>query len=203
MVAKLRIALVALVLVLVAPGLARAAGGNYVFASGTPQEQAQVHAALEASSFDWSLVPQTITIHIDRGHESDATAGSIWLDADLVDAGQFAWGTIQHEYAHQVDFFLLDDAKRAALAPLLGGSSWWSTSPAQSHGDASCERFASTLAWAYWQSGANSMRPASAHDESAALAPAAFRALVAQTLGAPALANVRQLASVSKLAKRS
>jgi hypothetical protein len=112
MVAKLRIALLALVLALVAPGLARAAGGTYVFASGTPREQAQVHAALEASSFDWSLVPQTITIHIDRGHESDATQGSIWLDADLVDAGQFAWGTIQHEYAHQVDFFLLDDAKR-------------------------------------------------------------------------------------------
>lgn len=195
MVAKLRIALVALVLALVAPGLARAAGGNYTFAGGTPEEQAQVRAALDASSFDWSLVPQTIAIHIERGHDSDATPGNIWLDADLVDAGQFAWGTIQHEYAHQVDFFLLDDAKRAALAQLLGGSSWWAE-PGQAHGDATAERFASTLAWSYWQSSANAMRPASAHDESAALAPAAFRALVAQTLGVPALVNARRLASV-------
>jgi hypothetical protein len=35
----------------------RAGGGNYVFAGGTPAEQAQVRAGLDASSFAWSLVP--------------------------------------------------------------------------------------------------------------------------------------------------
>lgn len=189
----LRIVVLAVVLTLLAPGLARAAGGNYVFAGGTPQEQAQVHAALEASSFDWSLVPQTITVHIQRGHESDATVGNIWLDSDLVDAGQFSWGTIQHEYAHQVDFYLLDDAKRAQLAAAIGGSSWWATNPVEAHGAQSCERFASTLAWSYWQSGANAMRPTTAADESAALAPAAFRSLVAQVLGVPSLTNAARL----------
>jgi len=159
-----------------------------VFADGTPQEQAQVRAALDASSFDWSLVPQTITIHIDRGHDSDATPGNIWLDADLVDSGQFAWGVVQHEYAHQVDFFLLDDAKRAQLQAALGGSSWWSQ-PGEQHAQLTSERFASTLAWSFWQSKANSMRPTSAGDESAALPPVQFKALLARVLGVTAFAS--------------
>jgi hypothetical protein len=41
-------------------------------------------------------VPATIVIHIVRGVESRATAGEIWLDADLLDAGTFSWGVIQH-----------------------------------------------------------------------------------------------------------
>ena len=59
---------------LVAPALAalalaaeaRAAGGSYRFDGGTPAEQRQVRAALDASSFNWSLVPVQITIHIAR-----------------------------------------------------------------------------------------------------------------------------------------
>ena len=31
------------------------------------------------------------------------------IDADSLDAGRFAWGEVQHEYAHVVDFALLDD----------------------------------------------------------------------------------------------
>lgn len=193
MIGTLRLVLFATVLALLSPGLAHAAGGTYAFAGGSPQEQSQVRAALDASSFDWSLVPQTITVHIQRGHESDATPGNIWLDADLLDAGQFSWGTVQHEYAHQVDFFLLNDAKRAQLASALGGSSWWAADPLQAHASETCERFASTLAWSYWQSTANALRPASATDESAALAPTAFRALVAQVLGVPTLTNAPRL----------
>jgi hypothetical protein len=33
-------------------------------------------------------------------------------------------GTIQHEYAHQVDFFLLTDVQRERLNALLGGKIW-------------------------------------------------------------------------------
>jgi hypothetical protein len=185
---RLRVTLFALALALLVPGLARAAGGSYVFDGGTSSEQGQVRAALDASSFDWSIVPQTITIHIARGHDSDATPGNIWLDADLVDSGQFAWGVVQHEYAHQVDFFLLDDAKRAQLEAALGGSSWW-TQPNEEHAQISSERFASTLAWTFWQSKANSMRPTSATDESAALPPAQFKALLARELGVSAFAS--------------
>ena len=94
---------------------ALAAGGNYVH-GGTAKQQGQVKAALNASAFDWSLVPQQIVVHIAPGIPSEATFGNIWLDSNLLDSGIFAWGVVQHEYAHQVDFFLLDDAKRSGIA---------------------------------------------------------------------------------------
>ncbi len=191
---------VATSLVLAAPALA--GGGNYVVDGGTPVERAQVTAALDASSFPWSVVPQQISIHVARGIDSFGLKGAIWLDADLLDSGAFAWGTIQHEYAHQLDFFMLDDMQRAALQSRLGGSSWWQTSAELQHGDLASERFASTLAWAYWPSAQNSMRPAGQNDESAALPPAEFRAQLAAALGRPELAAAptRSLASVKPTA---
>ena len=169
-------------------GSAAARGGHYTFDGGTPVEQRQVEAALDTSSFDWGLVPSEITIHIAPRTDTRAAPGEIWLDAGLVDAGTFAWGLIQHEYAHQVDFFLLDDARHAQLAA-LGGKAWWSpnglaTAPngTLAHADLTSERFASTLAWAYWPSTQNAMRPTSVTDESAAMAPAAFRALLGRVL---------------------
>ena len=164
---------------------AAAAGGGYVFAGGTQRQQAQVRLALDASAFDWSLVPTTITIHIAPGLQSEATAGNIWLDANLLNARRFSWGVVQHEYAHQVDFFLLNDAKRALLETALGGKDWCYGVPGLAHAQYGCERFASTLAWAYWPSSDNSMKPVSATDESAAMAPAKFRTLLAALIGAP------------------
>jgi hypothetical protein len=137
-----------------APG-ALAAGGNYSFDGGTRAQQAQVRSALNASSFNWSVVPGPIAIHIGRGDGPHASAGQIWLDSSLLDSGRFSWGVIQHEYAHPVDFALLTDGMRSQLAPLLGGSSWWSGS----HDAVSCERFADAVAWAYWSSPDNVLRP--------------------------------------------
>ena len=159
------------------PALAQASGGNYVFDGGTPAEQGQVRAALKASSFDWSVA-------------SEAVPGQIWLDSGLLDSGRFAWGVVQHEYGHQVDFFLLDDAKRARIASALGGVAWWAPGATSSlapngtlkHAQLTSERFASTLAWAYWQSPENCMSPRLAGAESGALKPAAFRALVKKLL---------------------
>jgi hypothetical protein len=181
----LRLAIFGAFFALLLPSLARAAGGSYVFDGGTPAEQAQVRAALDASSFDWSLVPATITIHITPAQSSEATRGNIWLDPRLLDAGRFAWGTVQHEYAHQVDYFLLDDATRAELQSVLGGVDWCYSLTGLAHAQHGCERFASTLAWAYWPVAANSMRPTSATDESAAMQPAQFRALLNGLIGAP------------------
>jgi hypothetical protein len=191
MASLLRTLLATSALALVFAGGAQAAGGHYVFDGGNRIQQTQVRKALNASSFDWSVVPATITIHIDRGHYSEATYGQIWLDANLLDSGSFSWGVVQHEYAHQVDFFLLNDTRRALLAG-LGGKAWWATGIQASgapngtlaHAELTSERFASTLAWAYWPSPSNSMRPTSATDESAAMAPAAFRALLAKVLAA-------------------
>ena len=164
------------------PAASHAAGGNYVFDGGTPAQQREVRDALDASAFPWSAVPVQVTIHIARGTDSDAAPGQIWLDADLLEAGRFAWGVVQHEYAHQVDFFLLDDAKRAELRVLLGAQDWCNYGLGLAHQRYGCERFASTLAWAYWPSKDNVMRPESASDESAAMAPGAFRVLLARVL---------------------
>ena len=162
------------------PPLVQAGGGRYAFDGGTGREQRDVVRALEASEFDWDLVPRRVVIHIDRGAEPRATPGEIWLDANLLDAGAFAWGVVQHEYAHQVDFLLFDDADRALLLSKLGGETWCSETADLQHADLGCERFASTLAWAYWPSVENCMRPSGPGDESAAMAPAPFRALVSE-----------------------
>jgi hypothetical protein len=158
---------------------AYAGGGSYVVMGGTRAEQAQVKAALDASSFDFSLVPTTVTIHVARGIAPYSTPGQVWLDADLLDAGRLAWGVVQHEYAHQVDFAVLDDAQRAQLQAVVGGSAWCAGAP---HAQLGCERFADLVAWAYWQSPDNVMRPSGAADEGGGVAPAAFRASLARIL---------------------
>jgi hypothetical protein len=167
-------------------GTAHAAGGNYVFDGGTQAEQGQVRKALNASAFDWNRVPAQITVHIAPGISSEASRGELWLDAGLLDTGIFSWGIVQHEYAHQVDFFLLSDPLRATLAPRLGGTSWWQAADEGiAHASLTSERFASTLAWSYWPNSRNVLKPQATTDESAAMAPAKFRALLAATIGAP------------------
>jgi hypothetical protein len=164
-------------------GAAAAFGGQYAFDGGTAAQRQQVVKALAASSFDWGLVPRQITIHIVRDlPTSEASPGEIWLDASLLDSGQFSWGVVQHEYAHQVDYYLLDGTTRSVLAQRLGGTAWFPGAQALAHDAYGCERFASTLAWSYWQSPANAMKPAGPTDESAALRPAQFKALLAQVL---------------------
>lgn len=195
----LRRILPVLVLALVlAPG-ALASGGNYVFDGGTSAEQAQVRDALNASSFDFDVVPGQVTIHIGPGLESDATPGNIWLDANLLDSGSFSWGVVQHEYGHEVDYEVLTDADRAALQTLLGGSAWCSGAP---HADLTCERFADLVSWAYWSSPDNVMKPASAADEGGQVSPAAFRAAMAQLLPQLAVAPVRELQAVRRAPRK-
>jgi hypothetical protein len=158
-----------------------AATGN-TFSGGTNAERQTVASALEASTFDWSVLPRPITVHITRGVESHSTPRDVWLDANLLDAGEFAWGVVQHEFAHQVDYLLLDDKRRALLLHLLGGRDWCYELPGLRHDQYGCERFASTLSWSFWPSTKNCMRPTSSRDESAALPTARFRALVASLI---------------------
>jgi hypothetical protein len=164
---------------------ARAAGGPYTFVGGTNAERAQVVAALNASSFDWNLLPQSITVNIGPLGTSYASYGAVFLDASLLDSGVFSWGVVQHEFGHEVDFFLLDSAKRAVLQQALGGKDWCYETPGLKHSDHACERFASELAWAYWASPQNSMRPTAQDPEAGSMPVAAFRALLAQLIGAP------------------
>jgi hypothetical protein len=87
-----------------------------------------------------------------------------------------SWGIVQHEFAHEVDYFLFDDATREQLLETLGGREWWAGDGRFRHDQYGAERFASTLAWAYWPSRDNVMRFAGS--ESRALPPAQFRLLV-------------------------
>jgi hypothetical protein len=172
---------VAIGLLCVEPSLA--AGGHYTVVGGTPRNAVQVRQALNASRFDWSLVRQHITIHVMPGKESASSPGDIWLSPELLASGSFAWGIVQHEYAHQVDFFVLDNAERDILGRKLHGSDWCYGVPGLAHSRYGCERFASTLAWAYWPDARNAQRPTSARDESAAMKPAPFRALLSTLIG--------------------
>src|SRR5436190_10930668 len=171
-----RLVLPLLVALALAPA-AQAAGGRYAFDGGTRAERGQVTAALDASSFDWDLIPGRIVVHIGQGVSPHATAGHVWLDAGLLDTGRFSWGVVQHEYAHQVDFGLLTDAMRAQLQPELQAPMWWG--PVAQHSELGSERFADQLAWAYWQSPDNVMKPLSSNDEGGQMRPAAFRAALA------------------------
>jgi len=167
-----------------APAPASARGADYVFDGGAAPARAEVRRALAASAFDWSVIPERVVVHVRPGVDSHATPGHVWLDEELLRSGRFAWAVVQDEFAHQVDFFLFDTAVRERLNRELGGRMWCYGEGRAAHGEYGCERFASTLVWSYWQSPDNAYRPRSARDESAALAPARFRALLASVITA-------------------
>ena len=170
---------------------AGAGSSSYTFDGGTKKQRETVAAALRASSFDWSVVPGPIAIHIVKGEPSRSIPGEIWLDADLLDAGEFAWGVVQHEYAHQVDYLLFDDLQRSLLLKRLGGRDWcyarlvWRTTSTAASGSRRPLR---------GRSGPHRRtrcgRPVK-RDESAAMAPAKFRALVSRLTGQAGL-NARK-----------
>ena len=169
----------------VLPASAQAAGGSYGFEGASASERSTVRAALNASSFDWGVVPKQVTVHVGRYGVSHSTPGHVWLDRGLLASGRFAWATVMDEYAHQVDFFVLDPARRALLQQRLGASAWCYEVSGLAHGAHGCERFASMVAWAYWPSKDNAYRPASAADESAAMPAGEFRSLLSVVVGMP------------------
>lgn len=181
----------ALAAALWAPAPAGAVGGSYVVSGGTPRQQAQVRLALDASAFDWSLLPQSVHVTIARGVEPQSLPGRVWLNAALLDAGMFSWAVVQDEFAHQVDYLLLRAPERQLLNRVLGGRAWcYDDVPGLAHGDYGCERFTSTFVWAYWPVRENPYRPRSARDESAALDPRRFRSLLESLLPASRAARV-------------
>ena len=164
---------------LAVPAAAQTTGGIYTITGGTSGQQATVRAALNVTTFNWSCVPGTVRITIVAGADTQAAPGAILLDANLLDAGTFSWGIVQHEYAHQVDWYLLRPDMRTALAKVLGGSTWGVgiTGGANvAHDSLTGERFASQLAYAFWPSTNNAIEPFGK------LTPKAFRALLGSLL---------------------
>lgn len=167
------------------PATALAGGGDYVFEGAGPSERATVRAALNASAFDWDIVARRVTIHVGHYGASHSTPGHIYLDRGLLRTGRFAWATVMDEYAHQVDFFVLQDAHRGLLQQRLGATGWCYETAGAGHGAQGCERLSSMIAWAYWPTKDNAYRPTSARDESAAMPAPAFRLLLSALIGAP------------------
>ena len=177
---RLLISIAIMLAALASTPAAQAGGGDYVFDGGSPKARAQVTAALEASSFDWSVVPVQVTIHIGRGYGPDATPGEIWLDPRLLAAGKFSWGIVQHEYAHQVAFFAFGGDERRILTRALGARDWCYEVRGLSHDEHACERLASTLAWVHWPAKENTERT------EAAMKPNEFRSLIRRLLASSA-----------------
>jgi hypothetical protein len=182
--------LLALALLLPAEGLA--SGGNYQFEGATAAERSTVRAALGASSFDWGVVSQQVTIHVGRYGVSHSTPQHIWLDRGLLAAGRFAWATIMDEYAHQVDFFVLDSGRRALLQQRLGAQAWCYEVDGLAHSAHGCERFSSMLAWAYWPAKDSAYRPQTSSDETASMPAADFRRLLSTLVGSPSALKKRK-----------
>jgi hypothetical protein len=178
---RLGLALAAIALTLSAQAAA-AASSRYLFDGGTSDQRDQVRQALQASSFDWGIVPGQVTVHIRSGITSQASPRHVWLDAGLLDSGVFSWGVVQHEFAHQIDYLVLDDAQRAALQQLLGGRTWCSGPEGFQHDENACERFATSISWAYWPSAANVFDPSRNSDERW-LRAVALRSTVSSLLG--------------------
>ena len=163
---------VAIVAALIFVASTYAVGGNYTVI-GTPEQEGVVRGALDISRYDWSRVPHvTIRIVPELVNEAEAVPGEIRVRADILNYGRASWGTIQHEYAHQVDFFLMTDAMRVEAMRFFGLSVWHD--PTLPHDRQAAELFASTLAWVYWPSVKNLMRRETRGD------PRAFQAMLAR-----------------------
>ena len=187
-----RIAFLTAAACLALPATTSGAVGSYTFDGGTKKERETVVAALEASSFDWGLVPATVTIRIADCGCAGSRPGLIVLDEELLSSAPYGraytWAIVQHEYAHQVWDFALDDGARALLRARLGGADFCYEQPGLPHDAHACERFADTLAWAYWPDPDNPSR------WSRAMGARRFRALMAQLLGERAWVNLPRTA---------
>ena len=185
---------------------------NTQIQGGNVYEQEQVKEALAASSFPWSILPET-TVDISSDTPpvgGDAIPGQINLYPELLDAGEFSWGVILHEMGHQVDFMLLNDDDRAYLLSILGGQSWYQNPSDQAqilHQNLGSERFADLMAWAFWPSQYNSMDPnansLAGHSTDApyGISVNAFRALLFQVLSARLAADGAPQSQINLLAK--
>jgi hypothetical protein len=176
------LACLALLLALALPATALARGGSYVVIGGNAADRTQIRAALSASSFDWSLVPALVQIHVVSGVPAQAAPGEIWLDPALLRAGMFSWAVVQDEYAHQVDYFLLDKAEHELLNDAFGTKYWCHEDhPGLAHAAYGCEKFTSSFVWAYWPSRSNAYKPSTVNSE-ATMAPWSFRHLLSSLL---------------------
>jgi hypothetical protein len=160
--ARRHLLLLAALVALALPGTAGATDLALELSGGSEAARAEVIAALDASAFDWSLIGQPVTVQILDCGCAGSRAGVVVLDETLLASSPYGdaytWGIVQHEFAHQVWWYALDDERRSELQALLGGADLCYEEPGLAHDDHACELFASTLGWAYWRVAGNPMQ---------------------------------------------
>jgi hypothetical protein len=121
-----------------------------------------VVAALDASAFDWSLIGRPVTVQIFDCGCAGSRPGVVVLDETMLASSPYGraytWGIVQHEFAHQVWWYALDEGRRIELQTVLGGADLCYEQPGLPHDAHACELFASTLGWAYWPAAGNPMQ---------------------------------------------
>jgi hypothetical protein len=154
--------LLAALAALVLPGKAGAADVALEFSGGSDTARAEVIAALDASAFDWSLIGRPVTVQIFECGCAGSRPGVVVLDETMLASSPYGraytWGIVQHEFAHQVWWYALDDERRSELQALLGGRDLCYEQPGLPHDAHACELFASTMTWAYWPVAGNPMQ---------------------------------------------
>jgi hypothetical protein len=99
-------------------------------------------------------VPVEVTIQLVDCGCAGSRPGVIVLDETLLESPPYGpaytWGLVHHEYAHQIWWYVLDDVERTFLQERLGGTDLCFEQRGLPHDAHTCERFANTLAWAYW-----------------------------------------------------
>ena len=188
-----RLVLAATLLALVLPGsaVATSAGAYVAFDGGSVRERAQVRAALQTSSFDWAVVQQQTTVHIGTYGTSYSTPGHVWLDARPAPHGQASRGRPSWTSSPTRSTSSCSTSRAARSSGEASGPRPGATSSPSRPLALGRERFASMVAWAYWPSKENAYRPRSRTDETAAMPAPAFRALLADLIGAPLVLATR------------
>ena len=191
--ARRHLVLLAALAALALPGTAGATDVALEFSSGSDAARAEVIAALDASAFDWSLIGRPVTVQIFDCGCAGSRPGVVVLDETMLASSPYGraytWGIVQHEFAHQVWWYALDEGRRIELQTVLGGADLCHEQPGLPHDAHACELFASTLGWAYWPAAGNPMqieRAMGAHH---------FRRLLSGMLGVSPRLTLRRTAA--------
>ena len=188
--ARRHLVLLAAFVALAVPARADAADVALDFSGGSEEARAEVVSALEGSAFDWSLIGRPVTVQILDCGCAGSRPGVVVLDETLLASSPYGraytWGIVQHEFAHQVWWYALDDARRSELRTLLGGADLCYEQPGLPHDAHACELFASTLAWAYWAAAGNPMQAEKV------MGARQFRRLLGRMLGVTARFAIRR-----------
>jgi hypothetical protein len=185
--------LLAVLAVLAVPGKAAAADVALEFSGGSDAARAEVVAALDASAFDWSLIGRPVTVQIFDCGCAGSRPGVVVLDETMLASSPYGraytWGIVQHEFAHQVWWYALDEGRRIELQTVLGGADLCYEQPGLAHDAHACELFASTLGWAYWPAAGNPMQA------ERAMGARQFRRLLSGMLGVSPRLTLRRTAT--------